>query len=478
MCIIYRKIFVNIGKRSSREEIVKLLNASVFFQTGLLVLRCADNIERAPVRFQFVQNHWCCEAYHYHALLPWLHEQGIRDTVPRWQRLELELHDSREPNAYQMQALEAWKDAGGRGNIILPISAAKTLVAVRAIHAISSSALVIVPTVQVLSRWFALLENAFQAEIGVYCGGEKRIRPLTVTMSDAARDLIAEHGNGFAMIICDEVQHMPIQTLGEALCMAPAPFRLALTDTSSEGHELSGGRQQINDLFGPTVFTLRLEALTGRQRAAYRTQRILVNLTDEERSSYNAAYAVYMGYVSKRGLQHSHGAEWVQELRRLSTMDPEARRAWLARRQILKLLESCHGKFVALEALLREHNGERMLVFVESREVAYSISRQYLVPAMTDEIEPAERKYILDAFREGRYKVIVTSEGLKVGVDVSKVKAAIVLGDGARTRAYLQRVGRILRKKDPLQTTLIQVLVRDTIDESETAAREEDSDSM
>ena len=119
----------------------------------MLVLQHADNIERAPVRFQFVQDRWCCEAHYYHTVLPWLQEQGIRDAVPRWQHLTLKLHDTRKPHAFQIQALEAWKHARGRGSIILPISAAKTLVAVHAIHAISSSTVIIVPTVQLLSQW-------------------------------------------------------------------------------------------------------------------------------------------------------------------------------------------------------------------------------------------------------------------------------------------------------------------------------------
>src|SRR5207245_2394663 len=158
---------------------------------------------------------------------------------------------------------------------------------------------------------------------------QKRTRPITVTMSNAARDLIAEHCNSYEMVICDEVQQVPIQNLGEALCMVPAPFRLGLVGISLEEHELRDERQQIDDLIGPTVYTLRLETLTGKQRAAYRTQRVLVDLTGEERSSYNAAYEVYIGYVREQGLQHCHEAEWLQELKRRSTADTDARRAWL-----------------------------------------------------------------------------------------------------------------------------------------------------
>lgn len=355
---------------------------------------------------------------------------------------------------------------------MLPFCGAKTLVAVRAIYAISSSTVIMVPTVQLLSQWYAQLANAFRMEIGVYYSGKKRVRPLTVTMYDAARDLIAEHGNSFAMVICEDAQHFPIQTRGEALCMAPAPFRLGLTVTSPEEHEQRGEGWQIDDLIGPIVYTQRLETLTGKQRAAYRTQRVLVDLTDEERSFYKAAYEIYIGYACEQGLQHGDGAEGVQELKRRSTVDQGARRAWLARRHVLKLLEGCHEKFAALEALLREHDGERMLLFTKSHEVAYAISRQYLVPAVTHEIGLAERKYILDAFRDGRYTVIVTSQILKEVVDVPEAKLVITLGGGARTDEYLQRLGPSLRKKALLQAALIEIIVRDTLEMREIAERE------
>jgi superfamily II DNA or RNA helicase len=196
-----------------------------------------------------------------------------------------------------------------------------------------------------------------------------------------------------------------------------------------------------------------------------------VDLTSEERAAYDAAYKVYTGFVRERGLQRTHGPGWLGELMRLSALDPAARRALLARRQLLNILDSCQGKFAALESLLREHTGERVLVFTESNAVAYTIARQYLVPVISHEIGVAERKHILDGFQAGHYSVIATSKVLNEGVDVPEAKVAIVLGGGASKREYLQRLGRILRKKEPLQALLVEVLVRNTIEEGKVQRR-------
>jgi superfamily II DNA or RNA helicase len=458
---------------SRREPLnfAKSLRASVFFQGGTLVLQLTNNIEHVPAPFQFVKSRWRCEAYHYHTVLPWMQEQGIRNAVPHWQRLALKLHDTRELHAYQVQALDAWKQARGRGSVVLPTGAGKTLVATHAIHHVSSSTVIIVPTMSLVYQWYTLLTNAFQTEIGVYYSGEKRVLPLTVTTYHSAGDLIAEYGNTFKLLICDEVHHLPAKTWGEAALMAPAPFRLGLTATYPEEHEQTGERWRLDELIGPIVSTQRLETLVGKQLAEYRTQRVRVDLIREERASYDVAYETYLGFVRERGLQRTHGAGWLRELMRLSTRDPHARRAWLARRQLLNLLDSCQGKLAALEALLREHAGERILVFTESNAVAYTIARQYLVPVISHETRVAERKQILDAFQSGHYSVIVTSRVLNEGVDVPEAKVAIVLGGGASKREYLQRLGRILRKKEPLQAVLIEVLVRHTIEEGKVQRR-------
>jgi superfamily II DNA or RNA helicase len=447
------------------------LDASVFFQGGTLVLQHTDPIEHVPFPFQYVKSRWRCEAYRYQTILPWMHEQGIRNAIPRWQHLTLELQDTRDLHEYQVQALDAWKLEHGRGSIVLPTGAGKTLVAVHAINHVRASTVILVPTTSLLYQWYALLTNVFQTEIGVYYSSEKRVLPVTVTTYHSAGDLIAEYGNSFKLLICDEVHHLPAKTWGEAALMAPAPFRLGLTATYPEEHEQTGERWRLDELIGPIVYTQRLETLVGKQLARYRTQRVRVDLTPEERATYEVLHENYLGFVRERRLQQKHGANWLRELMRLSVIDPLARRALLARRHLLNLLEGCQGKFAALDALLREHAGERILVFTESNAVAYTIARQYLVPVISHETVVAERKRILDAFQSGQYKVIATSKVLNEGIDVPEAKVAIVLGGSAGKREYLQRLGRILRKKEPLQAILIEVLVRNTLEEGKVQRR-------
>jgi superfamily II DNA or RNA helicase len=275
----------------------------------------------------------------------------------------------------------------------------------------------------------------------------------------------------FKLVIFDEVHHLPAPSWGEAALMAPAPLRLGLTATYPEAHEQTQGRWKVDELVGPIVYTRRIEDLVGQQLAHYRTERLRIDLSADERAQYDADYAIYSGFVRSRQLQRSHGPGWLLELMRLSSTDEQARRAALARQRLLQLLGRCEGKFTALEALLREYASERVLVFTEHNAVVYEIAARYLVPAITHETHAAERKHILDRFQAGEYRVIVTSRVLNEGVDVPEAKIAIVLGGGSSVREYIQRLGRVLRKVENKQAVLFEVIARKTIEEGKAQRR-------
>ncbi|MBV9257341.1 MAG: DEAD/DEAH box helicase family protein [Ktedonobacteraceae bacterium] len=447
------------------------MDTAVFFQGGTLVVQHDGEQEPLSPPFQFIKGRWRCEGYHYRELASYLREQGIRDNVRRWKPLNLILQEQRDPHDYQVEALAAWDEAGHCGSIVLPTGAGKTFVAIQAIQRVRRSTVIVAPTIDLLHQWYARLVNAFGIEVGVYYGGEKKVLPLTVTTYHSAGDLMAEWGNSFKLIIFDEVHHLPAPSWGEAALMAPAPLRLGLTATYPEAHEQSNGRWRVDELIGPIVYTKRVEDLVGQQLANYRTQRLRVNLSSDERAHYDADYAIYINFVRERQLPRRHGASWLMELMRLSTFDPQARRAFLARQRLLRLLASCEGKFILLDELLREYVAERILIFTEQNTMAYAVATRYLIPAITHETGAAERKQILEHFQSGQYRAIVTSRVLNEGIDVPEAKVAIVLGGTSGAREYIQRLGRVLRKVENREAVLFEVIARKTIEEGRAQRR-------
>ncbi len=444
---------------------------TVYYQGGTLVLKGATRATHPTAPFQWIKERWRCEGCHYPALLDWFRARDIRDTVPRWQPLDVEMHTAHQPHDYQDAALEAWSAAGYRGSIVLPTGSGKTFVAIQAIHHVNRSAVVVAPTIDLLHQWYARLANAFKCPVGVYYGSEKSVQPLTVTTYHSSGDLIAEVGNHFKLIIFDEVHHLPAPSWGETALMSPSPYRLGLTATYPEEHEQTDGRWRVDDLIGPIVYTQRIDDLAGNRLADYRTERIRVDLTPDEQTLYDADHAIYAGFFRSRQLQRTHGAGWLQELMRLSAFDQDARRALLARQRIQRLLAGAQGKLDVLDDLLHEHFHEQTLIFTENNAVAYDIARRHLVPVITHETKAAERKHILESFLDGTYRAIVTSRVLNEGVDVPEAKVAIVLGGTSSAREYIQRLGRVLRKVGNRRAVLYDVFVRNTVEESKAQRR-------
>ena len=451
----------------------------VTFQGGTLVIRdAAPEAGYAATPFRWIKERWRCPAYHYATLRPWFREQGIRDALPRWAPLDLTLHDRRDPHDYQVEALRAWDAAGRRGIVVLPTGAGKTFLALRAIQRSASPTLVVAPTIDLLHQWYARLVNAFDRPVGVYYGAEKTIEPLTVTTYHSAGDLIAAHGNEFKLLIYDEVHHLPAPAWGESALMAPAPQRLGLTATFPDPDALSAAHWSPELLVGPIIYEKRIQDLVGAQLARYRTERLRVDLTPEERLRYDAAYGVYRAYFQTQRLPQRYGPFWLGELLRRSARDREARRALLARETVRALLAGAAGKLQQAAQLLQEHPHEQALIFTASNDVVYALSRRLLIPAITHETRAAERRALLEGFRDGTYRALATSRVLNEGIDVPEAKVAIVLGGTAGAREYIQRLGRVLRKRGNREAVLYEIIARGTVDEGRARRRRPPAEAL
>jgi superfamily II DNA or RNA helicase len=112
----------------------------------------------------------------------------------------------------------------------------------------------------------------------------------------------------------------------------------------------------------------------------------------------------------------------------------------------------------ALWRILARHAKDRVLVFTEDNETVYRISRRFLLPALTHKTRPQERKELLDAFSAGTLRVLVTAKVLNEGVDVPEANVGVVLSGSGSVREHVQRLGRILRKREGKAATLYEVV--------------------
>ena len=93
------------------------------------------------------------------------------------------------PRTYQQSAVDAWLRAGGRGVVVLPTGAGKTIVAYDAIARLSVRTLIVVPTIELLRQWRAgIIAHLHlpRQSVGAIGGGEHTSGPVTVITYDSA----------------------------------------------------------------------------------------------------------------------------------------------------------------------------------------------------------------------------------------------------------------------------------------------------
>jgi len=123
----------------------------------------------------------------------------------------------------------------------------------------------------------------------------------------------------------------------------------------------------------------------------------------------------------------------------------EGRNALAAWRRAKRMLGMTRAKSEAVGTLLARHHDSRVLVFTASNDAAYAIARERLVMPITCDISRAERDRVLESFRRGALRALVSSRVLNEGIDVPDADVAIVVGGTGGEREHVQRVGRLLR---------------------------------
>ena len=367
------------------------------------------------------------------------------------------------PRLYQSEALAAWGKALGRGTVVLPTGAGKTVVALMTVEAMRVSTLVVVPTIDLMHQWhdticarFGLSEN----EVGMIGGGFRTQRPLTVITYDSAamprRDL-----STFGLLIFDEAHHLPSASYRTIATRSPAPFRLGLSATL----ERSDGRHDdLTSLIGTTVYE-RQPATLARDKhiADYKVKRVTVDLTDDEQARYDQLTTEYSWYMSANRfkLMMTGAGNLFEAMIRQAGHDPAARAALRAHREARMLAMNAERKVQAVEKLLEQHRDDKVIVFSEWNSLVNDLSQRLTLPAITYRTHADERRDILENFRQHRYSKLVTGRVLNEGVDVPDANVAIVVSGSSTTREYIQRLGRVLRPK-PGHAHLYEIISRGT----------------
>jgi len=356
----------------------------------------------------------------YEAGYPVVDERDLDTGEPLPVDLDLELRP------YQHEWVQSFLE-GNSGVLVGPPGSGKTVAAMGILSRIEGETLILVPGRELASQWRDELlahTTLTDDQIGEYHGGTKEIRPVTIaTYQTAGMD---RHRHVFddrkwGLIVFDEVHHVPSDVFRRTADLQ-SRHRLGLSATPLREDDRE---EEIFTLVGPPIGT-DWDALFDAGFVAEPSVEIrYVPWADDTTQNE---------YVSSQG----------HERRQLAASNP--------------------AKVEEVRHLLRAHEGEQALVFVDYLDQGRELAAALDVPFISGETRHARRSELFEAFRSGMRDTLIVSRVGDEGIDLPSAEVAIVAsGLGGSRRQSSQRAGRTMRPEG--QATMYVLATRGSREE-------------
>ena len=380
------------------------------------------------------------------------------------------------PRPYQEAAADAFWQAGsvrgGSGVLVLPCGAGKTIIGMQSMTRAKMHTLIICTGITAARQWRnEILDKTTITEdmIGEYSGEHKEIRPVTIATyqvltarrkpkkakSDPAEkeDAIPELNDwdepvvppekgdksddvegylnlelfsrqDWGLIIYDEVHLLPAPVF-RITAEIQAKRRLGLTATLVRE---DGREDDVFTLIGPKKADVPWKELEkqGWIATAICTE-IRVPLAEANRMEYAIA-------------------------------DP---------REKFRVASVNSAKEEVIEALLKRHKGDNVLIIGQYLEQLADIVERFQAPVITGKTPQREREQIYADFRTGKIKLLIVSKVANFSIDLPDANVAIqISGTFGSRQEEAQRLGRVLRpKSDGSIAHFYSLVTRETRDQ-------------
>lgn len=307
----------------------------------------------------------------------------------------------------------------GFGTIVLPCGSGKTVVGMTVMEMLATSTLILTTNVAAVHQWAAELVDKTtltREEIGEYTGDKKEIQSVTIATYQILtwrpdKESPFPHFSIFrerawGLIIYDEVHLLPAPVF-RVTAEIQTVRRCGLTATLVREDGCEG---DVFSLVGPKRYDVPWKDLEEQGWiATARCMEIRVPLATEHEIDYAVA----------------------------------------GQRQKYRIASENPAKYAVVLELIREHEGDSILVIGQYLKQLEKIASELGVPIITGKTPNVERDRIYGEFRSGAMKVIVVSKVANFAIDLPDASVAIqISGTFGSRQEEAQRLGRILRPKD------------------------------
>jgi superfamily II DNA or RNA helicase len=395
---------------------------------------------------------------------------------------------------WQKQAFAAWVEAGRSGVVNAVTGAGKTRLALAAIRdqlGRRGRIVIVVPNQTLQEQWYLEIKERFPGRsIGRLGSGHKQtLQDCQILIAVAASGRRYSFGiekNSNCLLIADEC-HRYASPENRKVLEEGFNTRLGLTATHERMDNLH--LEVLLPYFGGIVYNFGYrDAIDAKVIAPFRFAFVGASFTKKEQKRYDELSEELKNLRSKLvkgfGAADQPFSAYLADLQNFKNNGPKQagilsgmwEKRWTERRHLMA------GSQEKLKNLDRIRNifldADRSLVFTMSIESAEEVvallrSRGIASAVHSSKISGEERRKMLDAFANGRIKVLASVVTLEEGVDVPEADLGIIIGSTAQRRQMIQRMGRVIRKKpDKRYARFVYMFIKGTVEDPSQGAHE------
>lgn len=403
---------------------------------------------------------------------------------------------------WQEECLERWFSNNGRGMVQAVTGSGKTLLALTAADRLSRRTdldlrvKIVVPTSALMHQWNRALK-AFLIQKGVQKNAQQLIglrgggyRPspdcrymiyvINSARYELARQILSElRGGKSVLLIADECHHyvsgqnqLIFEFLPHITPYKEHFYSLGLSATlpsGQAGHELATA-------LGRKIYSYGMEEATARRTVCpYDIFHIGLSFEPDERAEYDELSdrisILYFTLLSSYPILDKLDQRERFELLRSLTGDKDKRivdtaRQYMRLTYIRKSLVCLAADRLDCACDLVEYLGiqDKILVFgerIRQAEALYERLRdQYpgKIARYHSKLGAQANKNALERFRSGDVRILIACKAIDEGVDVPDAAVGIILSGTSTQRQRIQRLGRIIRKKEGKENAALYYL--------------------
>lgn len=390
---------------------------------------------------------------------------------------------------WQEECLKKWFSNHGRGMVQAATGTGKTILALAAAERLERildrelRIKIIVPSGALLRQWNRALRErladsaAISNQIGLRGGGfsmsdDRRYMIYVINSAryELARQILWELRNGKAvLLIADECHHydsgqnrLIFEFLPHSEEYRDRFFSLGLSATLPYGQ----AKNYLASVLGPQIYDYGMAKAAARKNICqYHIFHIALGFQPEEREEYGEMtermsilhQALLKARPELRGLNQKGFFEQLANIaggkdRRLAETADLYRNLSYKRKSLVCLAAAripC-----ALALIERLPDEERILVFgerISQAEELYRLLRERYpgrVGRYHSRLNAQVNGNTLERFRNGEFRILIACKSLDEGFDVPEASTGIILSGTSVQRQRIQRLGRLVRKKE------------------------------